>query len=199
MRENHLENFKTYLNDKIGGFRARIKQELSRAKGNIDLLEENIKAYRSKIQDILRAEKTLDDKSSKDIDEIRKMFKQATEIDGIRGISIKNSEILIFTENIYINLGDDIYDIGKFRISITIHDYECIVNFINLDRTVRGFNHPHIGFEGGACLGEIDNTVADLTKEFRLPELCVTLLIFLRSVNPDDDWGMHVYDWPRVA
>jgi hypothetical protein len=85
--------------------------------------------------------------------------------------------------------------LGRFRITLGLGPNSESIKFFNLDNPHNGRPHPHVTSDGVACFGDIGSTVAKYHAEAAIIPLFETLIHYLESFNPEDDYGLHAAWW----
>lgn len=122
----------------------------------------------------------------------------------IEDILIDSDFIHVMTGPIYIEYQDKEYDIGKFKITLSVNPRNFIVEMKNLTRSVpgrerRGTAHPHIWSDGRPCLGNIQECLPHMVGEYQFAAAISVCIQFLKSVNEDAGHFSDIRDWPLKA
>jgi hypothetical protein len=109
-----------------------------------------------------------------------------------------DSSLIVRTDTVYAQHSKHKtwHRLGKFKIVITVRG---TINFRNTAPLTNGLQAPHVFQDGHACWGNMRNVVNDLLKKREYAALVQVLLVFLSSVNVNDDIGRHLVDWPEVT
>lgn len=132
-------------------------------------------------------------------DELQKLIK----INSIKGVSIdgREQEIVIHTEDIYINNAGKRYYIGEF--DIRIQPMNCRVRFMNKNNCRRSYwgpkcHHPHVDQQGCPCWGNVGTAVRNYIQQNEFQALASLLIGYLESVNTSDAAGKNITSWDVV-
>lgn len=119
-------------------------------------------------------------------------------------ITVRGGVLFVFTTVLYCRdeRTNKLHEIGKFRIKIDTGN--CSVQWKNLDRQVRTYNDspfhaPHINSDGTACLGNLEETVAELFASNEYLLLAVLAIRFVESANVEDAAGRFINRWPVAS
>ena len=141
-------------------------------------------------------------------------FDRIKQIPGLKRFLVVDNKITFFTDFITITHDGVEYSIGEFRVTINTANGDIV--FYNLTNkgegpareaerlgrapfsTAYNWHHPHIKFDGHACLGNIGETIGQLIGEHRYNVVIQLLIQFLKSVNAEDMAGKGIYSWPKV-
>jgi hypothetical protein len=139
-------------------------------------------------------------------------FDLLLQVPGVEDVQTADGVIKIFTEHIFIEIGEgaymgEVYDIGKFRMEIYTSGSNGGIRFLNLTRRGKGggtgsynIHHPHVNSGGEPCLGNIKEMIPNLLGEYEYSAIAQIGLQFLKSVNPNDSAGRGIFDaWPLVG
>lgn len=108
----------------------------------------------------------------------------------IRDIKVSNNKFYVFTKRVKIIQDNYSYDLGS---------YEMVLDFSrsNYEDKVRIFNelsnpsnplsrqHPHIDGAGKCCLGNIQNTIANMLLKRQIAETIIVLIAYLHSYHAE--------------
>lgn len=138
----------------------------------------------------------VDEKLIKDLDNIVAHEK-------IKDLHIKNNKFIIHTVPLYFydDREDTRYYGGSYRIEINPDNTD--VKFFG-DNPRQGYwteqdPHPHVsGSSGGACLGNVSSTIAELCSQMEIYALALVTIDFLESVNSNDPAGAKCVNWDVV-
>ena len=166
---------------KYKGDVAHYKLELKKAVDNLTFIMKQL-------EEIKDDKDTIAEKIIKDLDLI-------LSCELIEDVFIENDLFKVYTKDLIIT--DDKgrrYKGGNFEITIDMKN--CYVTFKGSLKK-QGFwsnkdPHPHISYNGEACLGNISSTVAELCSQNELYALVTILLDFLQSANTNDAAGKYV-------
>lgn len=90
--------------------------------------------------------------------------------------------------------------LGRYTVRINMGNGE--IRFMNNDRKVDAFgsqmNHPHVWYEGNACLGNFSEMIAPIVQSKDWFTAISMVLAFLESANTRDAAGQYVHKWPLV-
>jgi len=174
-------------------------------------LQEKIKTYRKHLTKCLKEYNLLQrEKFKAKADDLPKKlaleFDKILEIPKITKVEVDASgKLYAYTTTIYCTNPETKieHEIGAFCIEIDANeeDYDNALRMKNLTRTVNGYDPgmhaPHVFSEGHPCLGSIEDVVPDLLSNYEYAALIMVVIQFLESVNPNDDAGQHITEWPR--
>ncbi len=134
-------------------------------------------------------------------------FDQLSTIDRVARVDTTEEALQITTHTLHCqnpNTGN-VHVLGRYRIDILLRGEEererdSILMF-NLDRRVEQGSHgnmhaPHVFGDGGACFGNIEESVSDLYANCEYVALVCLLICFLQSVNVEDSAGSYIVNWP---
>lgn len=191
--------------------RASRQSEIEGARHRITEYEERIERYKREIKSahdnlihqrimVVNGEKVLKDSEEKLLKDLDLILEHPKVID----LQIKGDKFHVFTDDIYAHhdrTGERYY-IGKFRLEIRPSNTE--VKFINLNNKRPGFwsggecHAPHVNTNGGACLGSVASTIAELCSSMELYALTIVCVDFLENVNTSDPAGATIMNWDKV-
>lgn len=181
---NNLRQIQT-IEDDINTYRLSLKR-----------CYDNLFSKRRQVEEDKKSIHNLIDKSIKDLDQIIKLEK-------VSDIQIIDNKFHIFTNDIYIyNSKGKRYYGGKYKIVFDI--FTSDVRFFNLNNSRKGFwtahdPHPHVnGEDGSPCLGNVTETIVELSSQAELYALVITFINFLESVNLEDPAGANIIRWDEV-
>lgn len=113
------------------------------------------------------------------------------------------NQLKIRTETIYMShpYEDDRRLLGKMEIKIKLDNYN--VNFFNLGNRRKSYwgdncNHPHVGQDGYACLGNLDGMLIECKETNNLYAAFLLAVNFLQTFEPDDPAGEYYVCWDKV-
>ncbi len=185
----------------------RFEKALQSTQKKIKQAEENIQSLQQKLVEeirILDGQKRklqqMEASKTSTLEVYKKEFEKLLQVPHIRGITIREGKISVFTDRIYISHGGEVYDIGNFRIDVYTDGSEGGLRFYNLTHQgPEGYHHPHVDSSGKPCLGNIQETIATLIGSYQFSVVIMLALQYLESVNTDDSWGERISQWPTVA
>ncbi len=169
-----------------------------------DLNEDLIALFKEKSQ----VEKELAYMTANKEKRISNLLNLATSCNKIHGVESVEmldglEKIIIRTGPIHIKSMGYTFYIGKFEVTVEMSSSK--LHFVNTEpenrrRSHWGNNcmHPHISYDGRACLGNIAESVMIATKNADIKSICAIVLNYLTSVNPDDSAGKHLTSWDVV-
>jgi len=114
----------------------------------------------------------------------------------IEGLLIDENYITIFTGPIYIEYHNKVYDIGKFKIVLSINPRNFIVKMQNLTRSLNGTAHPHVYENGDPCLGNIQECLPQMIAGYQYAAAISVCIQYLKSVNEDGGHRSKITNWP---
>lgn len=122
------------------------------------------------------------------------------------------SEVLVVGDIVTVHV-DKVYayaPFGKEERRFYIGNMKIQMNIANTEIKFFGDNprkshwskrdpHPHVsGESGGACLGNVSTTIAELCSQLEVFPLFLVCLDFLQNANPSDTAGKNVVRWDQV-
>lgn len=180
------------------------QQEYENQKAEVEYLEIRI----SKAKEILEAkkdnlEKAVEEVDIKNIEQQLEAIKNNTYVEKVEFKKL-TQKLRITTKDIYMTspeIEDDIRYLGKMQIDINLNSYE--VRFINLNNTRYNYwgedgHHPHVSSAGGACLGNLSETLAIANEENNLYIAVLQCIGFLQTYDPSDCAGAYYRAWDKV-
>ena len=180
------------------------REDYENQKSEIEYLEAKI----NKAKKVLEAkkdalEKTVEEVDVKNIEQQLEAIKNNTYVEKVEFKKL-TQKLRIITKDIYMTspeIEDDIRYLGKMQIDINLNNYE--VRFINLNNTRYNYwgedgHHPHVSNTGGACLGNLSETLAMANEENNLYIAVLQCIGFLQTYDPSDCAGAYYRAWDRV-
>lgn len=184
-----LENMKIQLRNEKDNQQQHVRMALLAAE-NIAKLDKDIMHF--------KVDKDITEKTEKEIELIHKHK-------SVKSLSFDGYYLVIRTDTLYItepNTGRT-YLLGEMEIKYNLNDGDLV--FTNLTEENRrksywgsGCHHPHICYDGDACLGTASAQIAQYTTEREYYAAFLTILSFLRTVDIDDPAGWNVARWDEV-
>ena len=118
-------------------------------------------------------------------------------MDGVENVHVTEDRVEVFTSHVYIKHRKTTYDIGKFRIDISLSGVLRVHNLTQKITTDQyTLYHPHVKSDGQCCLGNIGPGVAKLIAEYQFAVVTQILIQFLQTYNPDNPYGKIEW-WPK--
>jgi hypothetical protein len=114
----------------------------------------------------------------------------------IESVLIENGYIQVCTGPICIEFDKKVYDIGKFKIDLSINPNNFVVKMTNLTRSLYGTAHPHIYENGNPCLGNIAECLPQMVGRYQFAAAINICIQFLKNVNEDKGHYSKITDWP---
>jgi hypothetical protein len=195
-------------------FTTRIKQQQERYlnddKHRVQSLEEDIRQYTKALKDkydsrirllgnietAMTRINAVQEKLIKDLDNIINHPK-------VVDLVIKDGKFIVTTAPLYMyhDRTGEKYFLGDMRIEMNPQNTE--VRFYNISNRRKSYwssqdNHPHVGENGGACLGNVGATIAELCSQMELYALTLVGIDFLESTNTSDPAGKNIVNWDKV-
>lgn len=200
---------------------ARREQEYEAKKERLDSVKGKVVEYRKKFIDASKEEEELTEtilnwetKFKEVKEQIAKRINTIFSFPQINRVEFANGKLLVFTEEITVNLTDDFvrseghdpedyageYLMGRYK--ITIDMARKSVKYKNLDRTRHGAlssesQHPHIGEPNNPCLGNAGHAYAMAFKAGDIAGVTLIAINYLESVNLNDSAGEKIGNWPK--
>lgn len=134
-------------------------------------------------------------------------FKNIRNLNNIKDIEIKDSNLIVYTDKIYAKVTKEPYEgryfLGMYKIIINLDNGK--IEFFNIipDCRRRSYwtendQHPHIASDGEACFGDAYTPIAEFFSQREYCAMVTLLVSFLQSVNVDDVAGKCVLNWDKV-
>ena len=180
------------------------QEEYENQKSEIEYLEAKIK----KAKKVLETKKDALEKieNGVDIQNIKQQLEAIKNNKYVEKVEFKEltQKLRITTKDIYMTspeIEDDIRYLGKMQIDINLNNY--VPRFINLNNTRHNYwgesgHHPHVGESGGACLGNLSDTLAIANEENNLYIAVLQCIGFLQTYDPSDCAGAYYRAWDKV-
>lgn len=186
-----------------------LREEIDIAKDRLRQYEAYINDYKNKIKQ--NYDNLIRTRNQIEVDEgnLGKMgneiFKQLDLIINhpkVDDLHIKDGVFTVFIPNVYAyDKHNRRYYIGNCRVQIKMENTE-VKFFGDNPRTSYWTSrdpHPHVnGNSGGACLGNVASTIAELCSRNEIYALVMICIDFLENVNIDDPAGRRVSNWDMV-
>lgn len=183
------------------------KQDIESHQRSIKQYREEIMRYYKRVDAEMRKIKLVENiDQEKALEKLQKEFNSILELDKITDIRVQSSKIILETDDIYcyhdVNIGERYY-IGKFLIKLDLEN--GTIYFNNLNNRRKSYwgeecSHPHVNEDtwGGACFGNVDATIAELSHQREYYALATIAIDFLENVNTSDSAGEYIRSWDIV-
>ena len=161
-------------------------------------LKHRVEQKEQKMRNIVREKENVDkvsDKIVKDLDSIIKLSK-------VEDLVIENQKFIVKTKPLYMydDIDDRIFYAGRYTIKFHPTNTNIVIQGDNprFGFWTRHDPHPHVGGNGNACFGNVENTIAELVAQSEIYALVTVLIDYLESVNINDSAGSYVKYWDEV-
>ena len=189
----------------------RIEAKKRNAKSEVKELQNTIGEYQKALTDkirrfneasfILRATESLD----VDPKDYGAEYERLSAMPKIEKVIASENKIEVYTDVLFCEYKEDIYEIGAFRIDIYIETGK--VRWFNLTRQLKQGKDeygekmmaPHIDNWGKACMGNTAEIFPNLIANYEFEAVTMIAIQFVESVNAEDSWGKYIGDWPIVG
>lgn len=185
-------------------------REVQQAEAEYQRIERRISDYQETLSNLTRERKVamakvegLRIQASKGIGGLQEEFDKLRNISSIIGVSVdgREKEIILHTDDIYINNAGKRYYIGRF--DVRINPSYGSVRFINLNNRRRSYwgpkcHHPHVDQQGSPCWGNVGTAVRNYIAQNEFQALASLLVGYLESVNTSDAAGKNITSWDVV-
>lgn len=129
----------------------------------------------------------------RDDEELRRKWDAIVRHPSTSRATFEGSRIIIDTNDIDISNDDgETTLLGKIR--ITFNTSTLAITLENLTNKIRNRDHPHVE-NGSPCWGSLNSTISQLASDMDIGGLYETILAYLGSYNPEDDWGRYGQWW----
>ena len=149
----------------------RLEEDLRAKYRNLAELREELKLLESQTLPAVRR------RARDELDRLRRMAPR-----GLQAVRLSGDRLLVTTLPIDLEYEGVRYEMGRFEMAIDIH--RNVIRIQGLDRSVRGYPHPHVASGGEPCLGSMASPMAHMLGEGDLFGVVVGLLEYLQSYNP---------------
>ena len=180
------------------------QKEYEAQKTEVEYLEARINREKKILEAIKNnLEKAVEEVDVKNIEQQLEAIKNNIYVEKVEFKEL-TQKLRITTKDIYMTspeIEDDIRYLGKVQIDISLDNYG--VRFRNLNNTrcnYWGANgpHPHVDNSGGACLGNLSETLALANQSNDLYIAVLQCIGFLQTYDPSDCAGAYYRAWDRV-
>lgn len=178
------------------------KRRLSDAEQECRVYREKLKLNMDKIENYKKIILSFDADVNKYLDGLIRDMDLISNFEKVKDVQYKDNLFHIYTHPlICTDTEGRRFKVGSFRIEINLDNTK--IRFYG-DTPRKSFwsekdYHPHIKYDGNACLGNIDTTVAEFCSTLQLYPLCMLLIDYLETANLEDTAGRHVTNWERVS
>jgi len=202
-RMKTIEQMKQLALKRFAGQIDQTKNRLSEVKSEIGVYRDSL-ISRIREQASLSLElETLQKMECEQFEDVQEEIENLFKIPQLVSARIsEDNKFIVETHNIYIDSGNQRYDIGKFRITIFLgkNSGKNVVIFQNLTRIVETnvyskAHHPHINGDGYACLGNMLQPLVDAVARYDFTIATLICIRFLESVNLEDKAGRTITYW----
>ena len=128
--------------------------------------------------------------------EYERQFDQILKINMIEDVDVRNGRVSFDTKTVFIEHDDEIYEIGKLRISINTNQGASGISVSNLTHTEMCHAHPHVSSNGVCCFGNLGLGITKMITEHEFSAVMNVMIQFLTSYNHEDPYH-HIENWPR--
>lgn len=204
-QSNSIDNIKAAIVENV---EKEINSQLSLINGigeRILVVQEELKRLLKNKREAEQKLRVLSSNKQKKIESFLSIIANGTKIKGIKSVSLSNdcTKINIETDNVYVKSMGYTFYMGRYL--ATVHLDDTKVSFKNLEPEHRRKSywsnndmHPHISYSGTPCLGNIAESIMVAIKNVDIKSICVIILSYLSSVNPDDAAGQYLTNWDVV-
>lgn len=179
--------------------RERMRTREREVQRNSEKLHQSIRAYEADRILLQGAEQTL----SKETNEIvQQAVRQLKNYKSVNAITADNEKLYIRTNKIFCRnpATGTLHELGRYIITVNLdgnYNYPNL-NYRNLDRQINRFQAPHVDHQGTPCLGNMQDAMTQAIGTGDITTIVTMALAFLEDVNPADDWGRNIVQWPEA-
>ncbi len=183
----------------------RIEENITSYEKKINLIKENLIKEIQKKEHLQKELDSLKPNLKLDNEYFKKQYERLTNINNVTKVRIPEPEkLLIYTNELYCTdpRTNKIHEIGKFKITIDVKGREGGIKWKNMSRLVKnayscdGMQAPHVYADGHACLGNIEEAIAEYLGKYDFYTLVILAIKFIESCNVSDSAGTHINKWP---
>jgi hypothetical protein len=184
-------------------------EERRKAENKVREYQEEMHSAKSRLANYIRKYNSAMSKlNGSAAEEVKSLEKYMSELDAIcklekvKDVIVENGNVTILTHVLHIH--DDsrgkVYYGGEYSITLEPERTNVYFRGGTPRKSYWGDScpHPHVNEHGGACLGSMQQTIAELCADYELYALALMSIDFLESVNTEDAAGKNVVSWDVV-
>lgn len=189
-----LSSFQPFISAVKGAEIAKV--DASQARKEALSAMEAIHTLRVRIRERIKteAQNTSKNGALQELERIKAIKEIASIAVGNEGIEIYTTPLIAIDPS-----SNKQYDMGCYKIFLPRWNKKIEVTIRNLTRQIDNMHHPHVRGQDSICWGNLNEILITLFEQRQLAMAITMIIAFLKTCNPDDNWGKDIKKWPLVS
>jgi hypothetical protein len=178
-----------------------MRTEIEQTQTDINQSSEALGKKLFKRDKLLKDLKRAEEDSVTDTSALGREYDNILKMPFVKKVKLEGNKMVVLTDLVTIvdPRSKKEHEIGVFKMTLDLD--RVMVSFLNQTRRVKSYNsqqmhHPHVFEDGNPCMGNLQESMPHLLKEFRLCDAVGLGYGYLCSVNVDDGAGRGISMWP---